>query len=56
MKTDSIGFIGGGRITQIFLSALFDNENFNKDIVVSDPDPMCRETIEENFTSVLTTA
>ena len=35
MNAKSIGFIGGGRITRIFLTAL--NNNCDTKIVVSDP-------------------
>ena len=55
MKTNSIGFIGGGRITQIFLSALYADEKFNQKIVVSDLDVKCLEKIENNFLKVETT-
>ena len=52
MQKVSIGFIGGGRITQIFLNALFGNKNFNAKIIVSDPDSSSIERIGKNFPGV----
>ena len=52
MKTKSIGFIGGGRITQILLNALFGKENFKTKVVVSDLDLKCLAKIEKKFPKV----
>lgn len=49
MKTKSIGFIGGGRITRIFLKALFCDETLNAKIVVSELDAECLDKIGNNF-------
>jgi pyrroline-5-carboxylate reductase len=47
----SIGFIGGGRITRILLQA-FRNKNVRfKDIVVTDPDPNALEKLKTCYPS-----
>ncbi len=50
MKTHSIGIIGGGRITKIFLTALFRDTNFDRKIVVSDSGTNALENVKRNFT------
>ncbi len=45
---NSMGFIGGGRITRIFLMG-FKNKNFKTKIVVSDVNLKILESLSENF-------
>lgn len=53
---NTIGFIGGGRITRIFLQAM-QNQNFAvKKIVVSDPDEKALEKLERDFSNLHVTA
>jgi pyrroline-5-carboxylate reductase len=54
MKTNSLGFIGGGRITKIFLNA-FSNAGTNlKSVVVYDTNPDVRAALKEQFTFIET--
>ena len=48
-KTPSIGFVGGGRISAILLSALARNPGAMARAVVSDPDPEARRRIWARF-------
>ena len=52
MKNKTIGFIGGGRITNIFLQA-FKNENvsFSK-IVIFDPNTECLQKLQNNYSLI----
>jgi pyrroline-5-carboxylate reductase len=52
MKTKSLGFIGGGRITKIFLHALGIQENRSGSIVVCDTNKVVLEEIKKQFPSV----
>ena len=53
---NSLGFIGGGRITRIFLQAM-QNKNFAvKTIVVSDPDKKALEKLKNDFSDLHVTA
>lgn len=52
MKTNSLGFIGGGRIIRIFLQAL-ENKNVNFDsVVVFDTNKEIIERLQQNFAAV----
>jgi len=52
MNTKSLGFIGGGRITKIFLRA-FKNKNIGfKNIVVSDTNPEITEKLKMMFPQI----
>lgn len=52
MKNNSIGFIGGGRITKIFLQA-FKNSNLTLDkIVVTDPNNDILKELKKSFTNI----
>lgn len=52
MKNKTIGFIGGGRITNIFLQAFKGaNVSFSK-IVVFDPNTECIRKLQNNFTQI----
>ena len=55
MKANSIGFIGGGRITKIFLTALKQDANFHKKIVVSDINNDLLDNMKTNFQGIETT-
>jgi pyrroline-5-carboxylate reductase len=48
-KAPSVGFVGGGRITTILLSALARNPGAAGRVVVSDPDPEARRRIWARF-------
>jgi hypothetical protein len=48
-KAPSLGFVGGGRITAILLSALARNPGAAGRVVVSDPDPEARRRIWARF-------
>jgi pyrroline-5-carboxylate reductase len=53
---NTLGFIGGGRITRIFLQAM-QNKNFSvKTIVVSDPDEQALEKLKNDFSDLHITA
>lgn len=53
MKTKSLGFIGGGRITKIFLQA-FKNKKINfNNIVVADSNPEITENLKQQFPFIL---
>jgi pyrroline-5-carboxylate reductase len=45
MKMQSIGFIGGGRITRLFLQALKKNNSLPAKVLVADPDEKTRSKI-----------
>lgn len=52
MKTQNLGFIGGGRITRIFLQA-FKNKSLNfKSIVVYDPNNETLTTLKKQFPEI----
>jgi pyrroline-5-carboxylate reductase len=52
MKVEGLGFIGGGRITQILLNAILGDQNDDTKIIVSDVDLKCLEKIEKKFPKV----
>jgi len=55
METKTIGFIGGGRITKIFLEA-FSNKQFNLSLVsVYDINPEVLNTLKEQFPQIQVT-
>jgi pyrroline-5-carboxylate reductase len=49
MKTTSLGFIGGGRITKIFLQAFANQEVKFKSVVVYDTNPDVLAALKEQF-------
>ena len=49
MKTNSLGFIGGGRITKIFLNAFTNAETKLKSVVVYDSSPDVLAALKEQF-------
>lgn len=53
MKGMSLGFIGGGRITRIFLDAIKPHKARPRNIVVCDSDPLVREKLQARFGSVI---
>lgn len=55
MKTNSVGFIGGGRITKIFLHAFQANQVVTDKIVVFDSNPEALERLKTKFPQVITT-
>jgi pyrroline-5-carboxylate reductase len=52
MKTNSLGFIGGGRITKIFLQAFANQEVKFKSVVVYDIDPKALATLKSQFPTI----
>jgi pyrroline-5-carboxylate reductase len=56
MKTGSIGFIGGGRITRIFLQAFRDSGREFGKIAVYDPDPDQLGKLETSIITLKPTA
>jgi pyrroline-5-carboxylate reductase len=54
MQFDSIGFIGGGRITRIILAALSKAGRLPKEVVVSDADVQVIERLHRDFPAVKT--
>ena len=52
MKTNSLGFIGGGRITKIFLQAFANQEVEFKSVVVYDIDPKALSTLKSQFPTI----
>jgi len=52
MKTKSLGFIGGGRITGIFLQVIENNKSEYKAIVVYDTDPAVLQKLKARFTGI----
>jgi pyrroline-5-carboxylate reductase len=53
MKTKSLGFIGGGRITKVILQAIANNKTEYKAIVVYDTDPDVLTTLKHQFPDIL---
>jgi pyrroline-5-carboxylate reductase len=49
MKTNSLGFIGGGRITRIFLQAFTNKEVEFQSVVVFDTNPEVLTALEDQF-------
>jgi len=51
MKTTAVGFIGGGRITRIFLQAFKNNQVVTSKVVVYDtnPDALLRPIFDSYF-------
>lgn len=49
MKTKSLGFIGGGRITKIFLNAFTNSETHLKSVVVYDSNPEVLAALKVQF-------
>jgi pyrroline-5-carboxylate reductase len=52
METKTIGFIGGGRITKIFLRAFASKKAGFKSIVVFDANPAVAEALKEQFPEI----
>jgi len=52
MKIDSIGFLGGGRIVRILLTAWQKSDCLPEKIAVSDNDPSVRERLKKEFPSI----
>lgn len=55
MNSQTIGFIGGGRITRIFLEGWTRARKLPPHIIVSDPNAEVLESLQARFTGVLTT-
>jgi len=53
MKTITLGFIGGGRITKIFLQVIKNNKSEYKAIVVYDTNPVVLSQLKEQFPGIL---
>jgi pyrroline-5-carboxylate reductase len=53
MKTKSLGFIGGGRITKIFLQVIKNNRSEYKAIVVYDTDQAVLSQLKEQFSGII---
>jgi pyrroline-5-carboxylate reductase len=49
MKTKSLGFIGGGRITRIFLQAFVNKKAIFESISVFDTNPEISQALKQNF-------
>lgn len=56
MNIESIGFVGGGRITRIFLEGWHRSAILPRSIVVSDPDPARLEKISGRYHGITVTA
>jgi pyrroline-5-carboxylate reductase len=56
METNSIGFIGGGRITRIFLTAFSNASKTFKQVVVFDPQKAVLNAMKVKFPDILTTS
>ena len=56
MNSTSIGFIGGGRITRIFLEGWARAQKTPPDIIVSDPDADALDSLKSRFPDILTTS
>jgi pyrroline-5-carboxylate reductase len=54
MEELTLGFIGGGRITRIFLDAIRPRKGRPRNIVVCDTDPAVREKLASRFGQVIT--
>ena len=52
MKTNSLGFIGGGRITRIFLRAFSNKKAKFQSIVVFDTNPEVLSTLKQEFPQI----
>lgn len=52
MKTKTLGFIGGGRITKIMLQAIANNKTEYKAIVVFDTNPSILADLKTRFTNI----
>ena len=55
MKTKSAGFIGGGRITQIFLHAFANKQATFQSVVISDSNPEVLKDLKARFPEIETT-
>jgi pyrroline-5-carboxylate reductase len=55
MKTKSTGFIGGGRITKIFLKAFAKSGIHSAEIFVSDPNAEALSKLKKEFPNIITT-
>jgi pyrroline-5-carboxylate reductase len=55
MKTTSLGFIGGGRITRIFLEALANRKYEIQSIVVFDTNPEVLRLLKQQYTNIIIT-
>ncbi len=53
MKTKTIGFIGGGRITRIFLQAFKNKNALFESIIVYDHNPEIAERLREKFPEIM---
>ncbi len=53
MKTSSLGFIGGGRITRIFLQGFSNKKALPKNILVFEPNIEIRDTLLKEFPQVI---
>ncbi len=54
MKTKTLGFIGGGRITRIFLQAFVNKKAIFDSITVFDTDPEILQSLKQKFTFIQT--
>jgi pyrroline-5-carboxylate reductase len=52
MKTKSLGFIGGGRITKIMLQVIANNKTEYKSIVVYDTNPLVLAELKKQFAGI----
>ena len=52
MKTKSLGFIGGGRITKIFLQSFANKNTEFQSVVVFDPNPEVMISLQQQFPSI----
>jgi pyrroline-5-carboxylate reductase len=52
MDTETLGFVGGGRITRIILKALARNRDFPQQVVVSDIDTGVLNGLKEQFPTI----
>ena len=56
MNSPTIGFIGGGRITRIFLDGWTRAQKTPTDITVSDPNADVLDSLKSRFPDILTTS
>jgi len=54
METKSLGFIGGGRVTKIFLQAFQNKKISFKSIIVYDTNPDVLESLKKQFPEIKT--
>ena len=53
MKTKSIGFIGGGRITRIFLQGLLNKKALPQNVTVFEPNSETMKVLQNDFKEVV---